>query len=87
MGIQKGFLHIRGRPGDIIFYRGWKKDVVRNKTSEKPQTWNSKGIARDLGAASKCGAYGGQVFNPVVIFYGEASLMNRLSSGLIEVGL
>jgi len=85
MAIQKGFLHIRGRLGDLIFYKRLNKDVVRNKASEKPQTENSKRSARDFGTASKYGAYIRQVFHPLVIFYGEASLMNRLNSRLIAV--
>jgi len=85
MAIQNGVIKIKGKLGDLVAYERNGKYVVRQNVSDKKQSENSKKSSQDFGSASRSAAQLRKAFAPLVEFYGNNGLVNRLNKRLIAV--
>lgn len=85
MAIQNGVIKIKGKLGDLVAYERNGKYVMRQNVSDKKQSENSKKSSRDFGSASKTAAQIRKAFAPLVEFYGNDGLVNRLNKQLVAI--
>ena len=80
MAIQNGIITVSGKLGELVFYRRKQKYVSR-KTS-KPYQLSAASIksSTDFGQASKNAAYLRKAFAPLVAYYADNDIVNRLNA-------
>lgn len=80
MAIQNGTITVSGKLGELVFYRRKQKYVGRKIS--KPYQLSAESIksSTDFGQASKNAAYLRKAFAPLVAYYADTDIVNRLNA-------
>lgn len=85
MAILNGAIRLSGKLGDLVFYRRGKKTVARRKVVNYKLSKNTKKSGKDFGNACRNACYIRTAFDPLVKYFGDGTLPNRLNGKVCEV--
>ncbi|WP_421939105.1 hypothetical protein [Pedobacter sp.] len=85
MATSNGIISIKGKLGDLIFYRVGKKVLIRKQAEEYQLSDNSKKSGKDFGEVSKLVAYIKKGFELFVKNYALGELHSRLNKRIHEI--